>query len=178
MNLNRDDIPKISKYCRELGVIYLIDGEILPCRDHDEQWVKEYSISAAEHERLRRIVYPEMFTGNRPMSRSRKVRGKMFNCGVGLTSFSIDPYGQMNFCLEIDYPRYNILSEGAANCWEKIKEEIDELNRRKDFVCRDCDLFDYCGWCPGRSYIEGNGFNACSDFFKKRALELKQMKER
>ncbi|MCX5751847.1 MAG: radical SAM protein [Candidatus Saganbacteria bacterium] len=178
MNINKEEIPLVSKFARELGVIYTIDGEILPCRDHNEQWVEQFSIAAEEHERLRRIVHPEMFTGNRPASKSHKVRGKMFNCGVGVNSFSITPYGQMNFCLEIGYPKHDILKEGVRSCWEKIKKEVDAMNRRKDFVCKDCDLFELCGWCPGRSYIEGNGFNACSEFFKHRAEERKAKERR
>jgi radical SAM protein with 4Fe4S-binding SPASM domain len=174
MNINKEEIPLVSKFARDVGVIYTMDSEILPCKDHNEQWVEQFSISTAEYERLRRIVYPEMFTGNRPVSKPKKKRGKMFRCGVGMTSFSVNPYGEMNFCLEIDYPRYDILKEGVKTCWEKIKREIDAMNSRKDFICKGCDLFEYCGWCPGRSYIEGKGFNQCSQFFKQRAVEQRE----
>ena len=100
----------------------------------------------------------------------------MFNCGAGETNFSINPYGQMNFCPAVDYPGCNILSEKASGCWEKIKAEVDRLNKIENFVCRDCGLLKYCGWCPGRSYLETGSFNNCSEFFKKRAIERKKMK--
>lgn len=177
MSVNKEEIETISKFARDLGVIFTIDGEILPFRSGDSTWVDKYSINGKEYEELRRKVYPEMFAGDRVRSRSRKKRYKMFNCDVGLSSFCINPYGEMNFCLEIDYPRYNIISQGAASCWEKIKQEVDELNSKPDFVCKDCGLFHFCGWCPGRSYIEGKGFNCCSSFFKERAQQQKKTRK-
>lgn len=177
MRINKDEIIKASKFARSLDILYRIDGEILPCRDSCTTWVDKYSISVEEYENLRRKVHREMFEGNRPEAKTPRRRDRMFNCGVGQTAFSINPYGRMNFCLEIDYPRCNILSKSAKNCWEKIKKEVDKLNNIEDFVCKDCDLFDYCAWCPGRSYLETGSFNNCSDFFKKRVLERKELKE-
>lgn len=175
MKINQKEILKVSRFARKLGVILLIDGEILPCRNNDTTFVDQYSISAKEHETLRRKVYPEMFAGNRPVSKPTKSRNKIFNCGVGGNSFSINPLGQMNFCLEINYPGYDIISMGAHNAWGALKKEVDTINRTKNFVCRDCDLFDDCSWCAGRSFIEGKGFNACSEYVKKRVLERREM---
>ncbi|MCK4307999.1 radical SAM protein [candidate division WOR-3 bacterium] len=173
MQINKDEITEVSRFARNLGILYTIDGEILPCRNGCATWVNRYSIDSREYEDLRRKVYPEMFRdeGKRVKTKSRRRRDRMFYCGVGITSFSIDPYGKMNFCLEIDYPRCNILSEGVKTCWEKLKKEVDRLNKTKDFVCRDCDLLKDCGWCPGRSFIETGSFNNCSEYFRKRALE-------
>ena len=173
MKINKDEIPKISRFARDLNIIFLMDSEILPCRNNDTTYVDKYSVSVKEHEELRRRVYPEMFSGNRPQSKRPKSRNKLFNCGVGINSFSIDPCGRMNFCLEIDYPGYNILSKGAENCWEELKKEVDKLNGIENKVCKNCDLFDYCGWCAGRSYIEGKEFNKCSEYFRKRAIDRK-----
>lgn len=178
MSINKDEIVEINRFARNLGIIYRIDAEMLPCKDGCTAQVDRYSISAEEYEDLRRKLHPEMFKGNRCRIRIRRRRDRVVNCDAGTTSFFINPYGRMNLCLEIDYPGCDILSEGVSACWERIKKEVDEINRAKDFVCKDCDLLEYCGWCIGRSYIESGNFNTCSEFFKERALERKRRREK
>lgn len=177
MSLNRDELVRIGKFARSLNIIYNLDTEILPCRDGCSTAVSDYSLDPDESAELRRAVYPEMFSGNRKRTRSKRRRDRMFNCGVGRTSFSITPYGKMNFCLEIDYPEYDILKTGLRECWERIKRRVDRLNNTKDFVCRSCDLIKYCGWCAGRSYIETGAFNRCSEYCRERAVMAKKRRE-
>jgi len=184
--LNRDEIVDISKFAREKNIPYLIDGEILPCRDGYSAWVDKFSLDAETLYDIRKQVYPEMFAPckngkKRKRSRTKRRRDKVFTCGVGMASFSINPYGKMNFCLEIDYPKCDILKDGAVACWEKMKKEIDKIEKRVsegDFICRDCNLLPYCGWCAGRSYIETGSFNRCSEYFKKRATINKRLRNR
>lgn len=169
MAMNRMEITQVDEFARALGILHLIDSEILPTRKGDSSWVEKESIGSAEYEALRKKVYPEMFAGNRPPAKPRKKMKRLFNCGAGKNSFSINPYGEMNFCLEIDYPAHNILEMGAKSGWERLKKEIDRLNRAANFVCKDCALFENCGWCPGRSYMETGSLNNCSNYLKIRA---------
>ena len=175
MKLNSDEMIKISQYARSLNIPYEIDGEVLPSRNGCNTLVNKYSLSIKEAEEINKKVYPERFRneGEKKQIKSERKKNRMFNCGAGIRTFSINPYGKMSFCLEIDYPRYDILSEGALKCWEKLKKEMDKLNNIENFVCKDCDLLKYCNWCPGRSYLETGSFNNCSEYLKNRALEKK-----
>ena len=170
---NRGELVEIGKFARSLNIVYNLDTEVLPCRSQDTSFVERYSLTPDESEEVRRLVYPEMFKGKRSRSRSKRKRDRMFTCGAGKTSFSITPYGKMNFCLEIDYPKLDILSKGAEFCWNGIKKKIDRLNGTKNFICKRCDLINYCGWCPGRSFAETGIFNRCSEYFKERAINAK-----
>ena len=168
---NREELVRIGKLARKLNIIYNLDTEILPCRGGSSVAVEKCSLSPEEAERCRREVYPEMFGGQGRKPWPRRKRGKMFCCGVGRSSFSITPYGEMNFCLEIDYPAHDIQRYGVATCWEKIKREVDRLNEAPGFICKSCDLSAHCGMCPGRSYIESGSFNKCSEYFRKFAIQ-------
>lgn len=176
INLNRDELVSIGKFARSLNIIYNLDTEVLPCRNRGVTAVEDFSLDPDETAELRRAVYPEMFSGNRRTYSNRR-RNQMFNCSVGKTSFSITPYGKMNFCLEVEYPECDILKHGVEGCWEKIKREVDRLNDMPDFVCGSCDLIKYCGWCAGRSYIETGKFNRCSEHFKEEAIKAKKRRE-
>jgi len=171
MSLNRDELVSIGKFARFLKIRYNLDTEILPCRSGTSSAVHKYSLSPDESNVVRRAVYPEMFRQDgRKTVRSRYRRKQMFNCGVGINSFSITPYGKMNFCVEIDHPGHDILKLGVQECWKRIKGEVDRLNHAQDFVCKSCELIKSCGWCAGRSYMETGELNKCSEYFKIRAI--------
>ena len=162
----------------------MIDGEVLPCKGGDDQWVSQFSLDFKTFLSLRKKVYPEMFENAKTQKRrrTRRRRDRVFNCGVGLTAFSINPYGQMNFCIEIDYPKIDILKVGIDQAWDKLKEEVDTINFRAkasdNFICSDCKLLSYCGWCAGRSYIETGKFDQCSEYFKNGAIEQRRLHNR
>jgi MoaA/NifB/PqqE/SkfB family radical SAM enzyme len=178
MSLNRDELVSIGKFARSLNIIYNLDTEILPCRNGCSTAVHNYSLSPDESRALHRAVYPEMFCQDgRKVVRPKRRRKRMFNCGVGRNSFSITPYGKMNFCLQIGYPGYDILKLGAKECWESLKNEVDRLNNAQDFVCKSCELIKSCGWCAGRSYMETGELNKCSEYFKNRATGAKKCKK-
>ncbi|MDD5070849.1 MAG: radical SAM protein [Candidatus Omnitrophica bacterium] len=177
-SINQNEIEKISAFARDKGIPYRIDGEVLPCKGGDSELVDELSVGHQAFLSLRQKIYPEMFKNKGTRKRrTRRRRNKVFNCGVGTTAFSINPYGEMNFCIEIDYPKINILKTGGVKAWNLLKEKVDQINDRAkvsgDFVCGNCKLLPYCGWCAGRSYLETGEFNRCSEFFKKRAIERK-----
>ncbi|OGL38794.1 MAG: hypothetical protein A2042_07165 [Candidatus Schekmanbacteria bacterium GWA2_38_11] len=175
MKLNSDELVKISQYARSLNIPYSIDEEVLPSRNGCDIWASKYSLTNKELYEIKKTVYPEMFRNEweKEQVKSKRKIDRMFNCGVGMTFFSITPYGKMNFCNEINYPGYDILAEGVSVCWEKLKKEIDNFNNIEDFICRECELLKYCDWCPGRSYIETGTFNNCSEYFKNMAIEKK-----
>lgn len=179
--INKNQIEQIGRFAREKNIRYNIDGEVLPCRGGCNEWVEKLSVDSSVVSNLRKKVYPEMFAPKdakkRTQSKSRRTRGKIFNCGVGLSSFSINPYGEMNLCLEIDYPEFDILKLGAKKAWQKLKEEVDKIEmiaQNGEFVCADCDLLPYCGWCAGRSFIEKGSFNECTQYVKQRAIDRKK----
>jgi MoaA/NifB/PqqE/SkfB family radical SAM enzyme len=171
---NYNEIVKINKFARSLNVSHSVDTEILPRRSKNLFYARKYSLSADKAILARRLVYPEMFDDKRPVvSRVLRSREKMFSCGAGNTSFSVTPYGKMNICLEIDYPKLDILSKGLEPCWRDIRTTVDRLNSEDGFICKECGLVDYCSWCPGRSFMETGSFNKCSLYCRERAVYAK-----
>jgi radical SAM protein with 4Fe4S-binding SPASM domain len=183
--INKDEIEQVGKFAREKNIRYNIDGEVLPCRGGCNEWVEKYSVEGSTVRDLRKKVYPEMFAPKdgvkRKPSKSKRTKDKVFNCGVGAVSFSLNPYGQMNFCLEIDYPEIDTVKIGIKKAWNKLKKEVDKIENiaeTGEFVCAECDLLSYCGWCAGRSFIEQGSFNECSEYFKQRAISRRDAKEK
>ena len=97
---------------------------------------------------LKRIEFSEKFWG--PVQ-----SGKLYNCGAGLNSFHIDPYGKMSVCTMSRYPAYNLrhgsFQDGYYNFFPKILSQKlkDEQNK-----CNQCEMLALCGQCPGLAQLE------------------------
>ncbi|HCD39179.1 MAG TPA: hypothetical protein DEQ77_10800 [Candidatus Omnitrophica bacterium] len=181
MTLNKNELVALSRYARNLRVPFYLDAEVSVCHSGCGDFSRKHSLDNAEVSFLMKAVYPEMFRPEAAVMRikSRARSGRMFSCAAGRDMFSVNPYGEMNFCVQIDYPRYNILAEGGIkSCWERIKNEINRLNTTKDYICVNCDIIKYCTHCcPGRAFAETGSFNSCSEYLRNMALERKREKE-
>lgn len=183
MQQNRDEIVKISRFARKLNAIYRFDGELIPRQDRSKIPLK-YSISSQEVYSLRKACYPEMFTKYDEKGRFKKTvlrrrfLKKLFNCGAGLTNLTINPYGELKICIEIDYPRYNILKGSLVKGWQQIKDLVDKLKPPKDWSCKYCEFLKYCSWCPAKSWLENGDFSTCDSYSRKQAEFTKQVYEK
>jgi len=173
---NKEEAVKINRYTRRLNIPYGIDGMIWPSHDSCFEIAHRYSLEDSDQYHIRRQVYPEMFkrTIEAPKAGKRLKRKRIFECDPGVTGFTVNSYGKMNFCFGIDYPNYDILKEGVEVCWNRLKKEVDKINSAVDFACRTCDLSGYCVSCPAMSYMETGRFDRCSEFSKKKALLRKE----
>jgi MoaA/NifB/PqqE/SkfB family radical SAM enzyme len=94
----------------------------------------------------------------------------LFRCGAGRTEVSISPYGEMNFCLEIHYPAYNILRGSFKEGWGKLRAIVENWKPDKKYVCWDCVLAGFCRFCPAKGGIFRDGTFHCSQLDREAAL--------
>lgn len=183
MQENKDELVRVSQFARSLNVLYRLDGEICPRLDRSKTPLK-HLFSAEEAYHLRKLCYPEAFAKNDAkvmLRKTRKLRGRnlkrIFNCSVGYASVNINPYGELNLCIMIDYPRYKILKGSLAEGWENLKDFVDGINPPKDWQCRTCSLLKYCSWCPAKGYLEDGNFFTCEQYSKQKAKFFKKLKQ-
>ncbi len=171
---NKNEIVKISRFARKLNAIFRFDGELQPRLDRSKI-PRDHSISRKEAFSLVRACYPEMFT---KYDRKGRVRKKfkvkrnvyrLFNCGAGFTDLTINPYGELKICIDIDYYRYKILDGSLKEGWQRIKDFIDNQKPPKDWSCSSCDLAEYCSWCPAKSYLMDGSFSSCDSYCRMEA---------
>jgi radical SAM protein with 4Fe4S-binding SPASM domain len=158
MTVNKHEIGKIKKYVEELGLDFRFDaminagleGNSNPCmvRISPEEVVK---LDIEDEERTRGWTeFCEKFWG--PVQ-----SGKLYNCGAGLNSFHIDPYGKMSVCTMSRYPNYDLrygsFHDGYYNFFPKILAQKlkDEQNK-----CDQCEMLVLCGQCPGLAQLESD----------------------
>ncbi len=79
---------------------------------------------------------------------------KLYVCGAGLSSFLINPYGELNMCLLSRTPSYNLRQGSFKEGWHDFIPEILEQKPEGEYKCAKCDLFSLCNQCPGWAQLE------------------------
>ena len=54
-------------------------------------------------------------------------KNKFFRCSSGKTEASINPYGELKLCPEINQPTYDILGIGLDKAWGQLKKYVKKL---------------------------------------------------
>lgn len=67
-------------------------------------------------------------------------------CNAGVISFAVTWDGYMIPCASIPQPRINLLEEGFANSWEKLRKHDSEVLQAAE--CRNCAYKSVCARCP------------------------------
>jgi radical SAM protein with 4Fe4S-binding SPASM domain len=165
MTLNLHEFFDIENMAKELGVKFRFDAAIFPCFNGDKTPLSlrvsaEEAIKSefSDDERLRHWRdYFERCRGL-PMSDT------LYNCGAGLTSFHIDPYGNLQPCLMTMSIKYNLSTGSFFAGWNDIIQHIRRRKVRTDNVCNKCEKQVLCGFCPAFFGLENGSEDIRSEY--------------
>lgn len=90
--------------------------------------------------------------------------GTVYNCGGGVNSFAIDPYGNMTICVLSHFDEYNVRDGSMREGWETFLRKVRAKKATKITKCTRCALTGFCGSCPASSELEANDPEAPVDF--------------
>ncbi len=76
-----------------------------------------------------------------------------FYCQAGKAAFVVNPYGEMNACIDLTQPAAKPLEIGFRTAWEQVQHFVDSAPP-PDSACRDCEMRSYCPRCPAWSMLE------------------------
>lgn len=173
---NKNEFRDLENFARSRNIPYRIGGDITPKTDGSTE-VMKHALPAEslletscdfDHLKQPLKIQDIKFT-------KLKYKQRLFSCGVGYTVASINPFGQLKPCLEINKPQYNILSGSFKKGWSMLKGFVDNLELPEDFPCLKCNLYYYCNSCPGKSWIENNSLYTCPRREKEKASTLKKL---
>ncbi|MCX5751841.1 MAG: radical SAM protein [Candidatus Saganbacteria bacterium] len=174
MKANKDEFLMIKKLAEKFDTMFRYGPSISPKVDGDVSTVVLCGVDPEELYQIKKKLAsrPKVVNERDVEGWDPKRVGKkpLFRCGAGQTEVSISPYGEMNFCLEIHYPEYNILKGSFKKGWEKMRALVENWKPDKNYLCNDCVLAGFCHWCPAKGGIfRGERVN-CSQPDKETAL--------
>jgi radical SAM protein with 4Fe4S-binding SPASM domain len=180
LKANALEIKDIGNFAHSVGVRYRLDDTLFPCLDG----------SLRPYENGNWLLNIENFstcTSSFPETESATqypTPNTIFKCGAGLRQAAITPSGELKACLMIDRPRFKILDkrvtkspshqvtkskDNFAGAWQKLKSFVSGIKPDDNYQCNRCKLYDYCKWCPARSWLYNKNFTSCEPVCRQKA---------
>lgn len=168
---NLKELDGIRELARQLKVFfqyqYLINPRLDGFRDVLKQQVAPKD--------LRRFLRNEMNAVCGGACRERTAsRTNPFYCSAGKTSMAINAFGKACACINLPLPGADILSMGVEAGWRKVVEYVAGAEADDTYHCHECDIFEFCTWCPAMGWLYKKDINACVPFYKREA-EIEKM---
>lgn len=168
MTLNVGELWEIKKYAERLGLEFRfdptvnprLDGSSNPCslRLSPEEVVR---LDLADEKRMKEWEeFCEKFV--KPQQSD-----KLYTCGAGISSFHIDPHGQMSVCLMSRFQSYDLPNGSFVEGWRKIFPQFTAQKVKSNNMCSQCELISMCGQCPGWAWLENGNPEALVEYLCK-----------
>jgi len=165
ITLNHHEFYDIENIAKKYGVKFRFDPAIFPCfsgdkapiemRIHPSEAVeKEFS----DEDRSRQ--WKDYFERVKGIS----VADNLYNCGAGLNSFHIDPYGRLQPCLMVSNLQYNLLTGGFQAGWRDVLPRLRKRKAGAASACNKCEKISLCGFCPAFFELETGAEDICSEY--------------
>jgi radical SAM protein with 4Fe4S-binding SPASM domain len=166
MSWNRDELPAMRQFARDLGLGFKHDGLLNARVDCGASRYGEVQLPPEE---LVALEMEEPETRQRLEASAEEVRalaGKewddpyVYSCGAGQVAFTVDPYGRLQMCQLSRRAAFDLREESFAQVWNERFPALRARPWQTHAVCRQCNLTPLCGSCPGAAELETGDIQA------------------
>jgi radical SAM protein with 4Fe4S-binding SPASM domain len=156
LTLNKHEIWAIKEYAEELGVEFRFDP-VLNLRVDGGQKPAKFRIpphevvqfDLADEKRAKDWrEFCDKFWGPPPNPEY------LYQCGAGVGTFHVDPYGQLSPCIMSRVPSYNLRQGSFRQGWYDFIPQVRTRKWKRDTSCQHCELISLCDQCPGYAQME------------------------
>ena len=170
MKQNKKQIKRIKAMAHDWGCMFKYSPTLNAKTDGSKSPL-EYRLSPQDAMKVAESLEKNRQQRPRQKILSQGPPGKevFFRCGAGKTEASINPYGELKLCPEINRPAYSILDLGLNRTWDRLKKYVDKLEK-SDYVCKRCYLANFCNSCPARMFAEEGTMDKCNQYDKEMAV--------
>lgn len=169
MKENIDQIGELQQQAKELGIGFQYDLTIIPKHTGDVSPLKHRPSDDQLLVFLRERVTPDSWVLHSLESDHRF-------CGIGLSSLSIGPYGEIYTCVGARVSAGNIRTTPLETIWREspVWEETGNLTIVNLPVCSTCELRQFCVRCHGTAAFEDGDMLGCSSVAYREARLRRQ----
>jgi radical SAM protein with 4Fe4S-binding SPASM domain len=181
---NKSEISEMRKFAVSLGARIRFDDIFFPRLDGSLEPFKQRAandgvngdslggIPKGSGDCLEHRLVSRQRLSNKTTSADKD--GHLFKCGVGINQAAINPQGELKMCVMINYPNYKIPiagkpsqkfgpgRSGLENLWQRLQHLVMEIDPDENYQCDSCEVYDFCKWCPARSWIRYKNFCRCA----------------
>jgi radical SAM protein with 4Fe4S-binding SPASM domain len=159
MTLNKHEMIAMEEMAQDWGLRFRYDSAIFPCLPDHSQQPLDLRVPPAEAVAIemanpqRRAAMADYFETRQDVPGSPE----LYQCGAGLTSFYVDPFGDVSPCLMTTKYRYSARGHegGFAARWRDDVSRIRTLRpENPDHGCNNCGVRAVCTGCSAFHALE------------------------
>jgi radical SAM protein with 4Fe4S-binding SPASM domain len=176
VSINKHEVLAMRSFAEELGLGFKFDPMINPRIDCSASPLAvrltpadivaldlEDPIRVAEWRRLaiqQAPPVPEAPDGEAP---------QIYDCGGGVNSFAIDPYGGLTICVLSHVDKYSLKSGTVREGWSSFLSTVRDKRATRVTKCTTCALKSLCGSCAANGELENGDPEAPVDYLCRTA---------
>ena len=178
MILNQHEVEQARALVKGWGVPFVYSTEIHPRVDGSLEPLN-YRLTPQEVMRVtgRLSGSQKWSAGGGEQEEGCGAKEGMFNCDCGKTNLAVTPYGEMNLCVALPIPKYDLKSGDVASGWKSLVDLVESTRPSEAYECTTCHLEPYCCQGPMDAWLETGDLNPCLPHFKELATLEKQAYE-
>jgi radical SAM protein with 4Fe4S-binding SPASM domain len=170
LTMNKHEIWEMKQFVEEeLGLEFKFDAMINPRIDRTQNPIalrlspeEVVELDLKDPKRMAEWKrFGEMFNG--PVH-SLEHMDKLYHCGAGIQSFTIDPYGMLGICVLSRSHAYDLRKGGFREGWGSFLLDLRQKKATRYTKCVECEIKAMCGMCPANGELENQDPEAPIDF--------------
>lgn len=174
LTINRHELKAMKAFAEELGVDFKFDPMINPRIDcsHSPLAVRltPADVVALDLEDPERVSeWRRLAIDCAPPLPAEGESRMLYECGGGVNSFAVDPYGDLSICVLSHVDRYNVRDGSVREGWEQFLLDVRKKKTTRVTKCTRCALKSLCGSCAANGELENGDPEAPVDFLCRTA---------
>jgi len=159
LTVNQHEVADMERFARELGVTFRFDGFLNPRVDcganrNGELQLTPEQVVALDLEDPGRMEEFRRFCESACQPQEGAEAEFVYTCGAGETSFTVDPYGNLQMCQLSRRHSYSLKEGSFDEGWNDFFPKLRSRRWQHNDACRKCNLLPLCGNCPGAAEME------------------------
>lgn len=168
LSINKHEIPLMRQMAMDRGVEFTFDAMINPRIDCSASplavRLKPSEIVELDLDNPERVSeWRRLARDHRPAPYVEGEARQIYECGGGINSFAIDPYGDLSICVLSHVDKYNI-RDGFREGWEQYLLSVRTREVTRPTKCLGCGIKSMCGMCAANGELENGDAESPVDF--------------
>ncbi len=165
MTLNRHEFFEMKKMAKDYGVEFRFDPAISPRLNGDRSPLDlRVSPQEAIEKEFSDATRAQSWKDHLRKQGRQEVSDALYQCGAGIITFNINPYGRLQPCLMTTCLQYDLSGDRFLPGWRNVMPRVREITVAPDHACHVCEKRDLCGVCPPSFELEHGPGHRFSEF--------------
>lgn len=174
VTINKHEVLAMRRFSQELGLDFKFDPMINPRIDCSASplavRLSPVDVVALDLEDPERVSeWRRLATNHAPPPHPEGEEIQLYDCGGGVNSFAIDPYGALTICVLSHVDKYDLKNGTVAEGWNSFLLKVRTRRATRMTKCTSCALKSLCGSCAANGELENGDAEAPVDYLCRTA---------